>query len=517
MAIDPATGNILALVGGRDYQRSEFNRASRSLRQPGSAFKPFVFAAALERGMSPVSTLTGLNQIAPQGPDEWTPRDVHDDAPDELTLRAALMESNNRAATLLQQQVGSGRVLRVASRAGLDDLPDVPSLALGSGLVTPLAITAAFAVFPNGGMAVRPRDLARVRDADGATAFEQKIEGDRVIEPEVAYQMVTMLRDAIDRGTGAPVGSSAFAFPVGGKTGTTNEFKDAWFVGFSSSVVVGVWVGYDQPQPIGAEAYGSRYALPIWANFMQRAARIRAARGVRAPGRARGRSPVRDELSQARGWLPALYRVLQGGRSDSRSPVHDSPRLDPPAPHAHRAGVGVRGRPPHSRHLSMSSLAGSISIHAHRDVDRDRPARAPGLGAKADGGAPISSAVISESDLLLLQDNLLAQPPEVAGDAFGLRRHLARGVADLRIEAEAARHRHGRARLHRRRGQGAAAAGGNRADAGRGAARNVAAARSRRHAAGGALSHESPAGCHQWRRRAVDRFVGVRCARCKPR
>ena len=209
---------------------------------------------------------------------------MHDDAPDELTLRAALMESNNRAATLLQQQVGSGRVLRVASRAGLDDLPDVPSLALGSGLVTPLAITAAFAVFPNGGMAVRPRDIARVRDADGNTAFEQKIEGDRVIEPDVAYQMVTMLRDAIDRGTGSPVRQLGIRFPVGGKTGTTNEFKDAWFVGFSSSVVVGVWVGYDQPQPIGAEAYGSRYALPIWANFMQRAARVRQPAEFERPG-----------------------------------------------------------------------------------------------------------------------------------------------------------------------------------------------------------------------------------------
>jgi 1A family penicillin-binding protein len=275
VAIDPATGNILALVGGRDYQRSPFNRASRSRRQPGSAFKPFVFAAALDRGMSPVSTLSGLNQIAPQGPEEWTPRNVHDDAPDELTLRAALMESNNRAATLLQQQIGSGRVLRVASRAGLDDLPDVPSLALGSGLVTPLAITAAFSVFPNGGLAVRPRDLARVRDADGSTAFAQKIEGERVIAPEVAYQMVTMLRDAIDRGTGSPVRQLGIRFPAGGKTGTTNEFKDAWFVGFSSSIVVGVWVGYDQPQPIGADAYGARNALPIWANFMQRAARVR--------------------------------------------------------------------------------------------------------------------------------------------------------------------------------------------------------------------------------------------------
>jgi 1A family penicillin-binding protein len=275
VAIDPATGNILALVGGRDYQRSAFNRASRSRRQPGSAFKPFVFAAALERGLSPVSTLTGLNQIAPQGPDEWTPRNVHDDAPDELTLRAALIESNNRAASVLQQQVGSARVLRVASRSGLEDLPDVPSLALGSGLVTPLAITAAFSVFPNGGLSVQPRDMFRVRDADGSTAFEQRVETDRVISPEAAFQMVSMLRDAVDRGTGSPARQLGVRFPVGGKTGTTNEFKDAWFVGFSSSIVVGVWVGYDDPKPIGAEAYGGRYALPIWAAFMQRAARVR--------------------------------------------------------------------------------------------------------------------------------------------------------------------------------------------------------------------------------------------------
>jgi penicillin-binding protein 1A len=283
VAIDPVTGNILALVGGRDYQRSAFNRASRSRRQPGSAFKPFVFAAALERGMSPVSILTGLNHIAPQGPDEWTPRNVNDDAPDELTLRAALLESDNRAATLLQQQVGTGRVVRVASRAGLDNLPEVPSLALGSGLVTPLAITAAFAVFPNGGLAVRPRDISRVGDANGGTAFEQKVETERVIAPEVAFQMVSMLRDAIDRGTGAPARQLGIRFPVGGKTGTTNEFKDAWFVGFSSAIVVGVWVGYDQPQPIGAGAYGARYALPIWADFMQRAARTRPAAEFERP------------------------------------------------------------------------------------------------------------------------------------------------------------------------------------------------------------------------------------------
>jgi penicillin-binding protein 1A len=284
VAIDPHTGNVLALVGGRDYQRSAFNRASRSRRQPGSAFKPFVFAAALERGMSPVSILTGLNRIAPQGPEEWTPRDVHDDAPDELTLRAALIESNNRAATALQQRVGSRGVLRLAADAGLRDLPDVPSLALGAGVVTPLALTTAYSVFPNGGFAVKPRDIIRVRDAGGSTALQPQVDSERVIAPEVAFQMVSMLSDALDRGTGAPARRLGVRFPSGGKTGTTNDFKDAWFVGFSSSVVAGVWVGFDQPNTIAADAYGSRYALPIWADFMQRASRVRPARAFERPG-----------------------------------------------------------------------------------------------------------------------------------------------------------------------------------------------------------------------------------------
>lgn len=275
VAIDPATGNILAMVGGRDYQRSAFNRASRSRRQPGSAFKPFVFAAALERGMSPVSMLTGLSHIAPQGPEEWTPRNAHDDADDEMSLRAALIESNNRAATLLQQEVGTRRVLRVASDSGLRDLPDVPSLALGTGLVTPLAITAAYSVFPNGGLVVRPRDIIRVRDADGVAVMRQPVETERVLSPEVAYQMVSLLADAVDRGTGASARQLGVRFDVGGKTGTTNDFKDAWFVGFSSTIVAGVWVGYDQPQTIAADAFGARYALPIWADFMSRAARAR--------------------------------------------------------------------------------------------------------------------------------------------------------------------------------------------------------------------------------------------------
>jgi membrane peptidoglycan carboxypeptidase len=270
VALDPGTGDVLALVGGRDYARS--------------AFKPFVFAAALEHGMSPVTELTGLDGLPPQGPDEWTPRNVHDDAPAALTLRTALFESNNRAAAALQRQVGTKQVLRVASRAGLDDLPDVPSLALGTGLVTPLALTAAYAAFPNGGLAVRPRGIRRVLDDNGFVAAEHDVETERVVSPQVAFQMVSMLRDVVDRGTGSAARRLGVRFPVGGKTGTTDDFRDAWFVGFASNVVVGVWVGFDQPEAIGRDAYGARVALPIWADFMQQAGRLRRPGSFRRPG-----------------------------------------------------------------------------------------------------------------------------------------------------------------------------------------------------------------------------------------
>ena len=268
VALDPVTGNILAVVGGRDFRVSQFNRATRSRRQPGSAFKPLLFAAALEHGYSPVSVLEGLANIAPQGPDEWSPRNADGTTPDALTLRAALLESNNRAASVLQQRVGSRPVLKLASDVGLHDLPDVPSLSLGTGLVSPLELTAAFAAFPNGGLAVRPRGILSVTDADGVTVFEDIPRAERVIAQETAYQMVSMLADVIDRGTGTAVRQWGIRAPIGGKTGTTNDFKDAWFVGFSSSIVAGVWVGFDQPETIGREAYGSKYALPIWSDFM---------------------------------------------------------------------------------------------------------------------------------------------------------------------------------------------------------------------------------------------------------
>jgi len=242
VAIDPSSGDILALVGGADYARSTYNRAVRSRRQPGSAFKPLVYAAALAHGYSPVSVLTNLRHVtAPSNP-EWSPRSGEGEQPDELTLRAALLESNNPAAADLLQRVGSRAVLRLASDAGLSGLPDVPSLALGTGLVSPLDLTAAFTMFPGRGRVARARGLVSVFDSGGRQVLDRPVEGEQLISPEAAFQMTSMLRDVIDRGTGTPARSLGVRGPVGGKTGTTDDYHDAWFVGFSTSVVVGVWV-----------------------------------------------------------------------------------------------------------------------------------------------------------------------------------------------------------------------------------------------------------------------------------
>ena len=272
VAIDPATGDILAMVGGANYARSTYNRAARSKRQPGSAFKPLVYAAALANGYSPVSVLTNLRHVSAPGDPEWSPRS-EGEQPDQLTLRAALLESNNPAAAELQQRVGSRAVLRLAKDAGLEGLPDVPSLALGTGLVSPLDLTAAYTMFPGAGRVARPRGMISVFDSGGRQVYDRAVEREQLVTPAVAFQMTSMLRDVIERGTGAAARALGVRGPIAGKTGTTDGYNDAWFVGYSSSVVVGVWVGFDQPASIGRDGYGARVALPIWADFMKRTAR----------------------------------------------------------------------------------------------------------------------------------------------------------------------------------------------------------------------------------------------------
>jgi 1A family penicillin-binding protein len=284
VAIDPQTGNVLALVGGSDFQRTPFNRALWARRQPGSAFKPFVFAAAIDRGLSPVSSISGLRNLLVSTPDGvWSPRSAGAHGEDTLTLRDALVESNNAAAVLLQRQIGSAPVLRLAADLGVDHQPDVPSLALGSGLVTPIDLTAAYAVFPALGERVRPRGLVSIRNAAGNRVGMVHIDKSRVMSSEAAFQMVTILQDVIARGTGAPARELGVRGDVGGKTGTTTDAVDAWFVGFNSAVVAGVWVGYDTPRSIDSRASGANTALPIWTEFMRLTAERLPAESVTPP------------------------------------------------------------------------------------------------------------------------------------------------------------------------------------------------------------------------------------------
>ena len=273
VALDPHTGDVLAMVGGANYRRGTFNRATRSKRQPGSAFKPFVFAAALEHGFSPVSVLRNLRNVTARDNPEWNPGSAHGEQPDAMTLRAALLESNNAAAADLQQEVGSQAVLKLAGTAGLNGLPDVPSLSLGTGVVSPIDLAVAYSIFPGEGDAAKARGIVSVYDASGSEVSDHPIDRSRVLAAPVAFQMTSMLRDVVERGTGAPARAWGVRGPVAGKTGTTDGYHDAWFVGFSTKVVAAVWVGFDQPAPIGRDAYGARVALPIWAEFMKRTAR----------------------------------------------------------------------------------------------------------------------------------------------------------------------------------------------------------------------------------------------------
>jgi 1A family penicillin-binding protein len=270
IAIDPKSGEVRALVGGRDFVASSYNRAMLAERQPGSAFKPFVYAAAVEAGYGPEDTLEDLYEPAAIANVAWDPDDEHLEE-DSVTLRDGLRLSSNRAAVRLLSEVGLAKTLKSARAFGFEDLPNVPSVALGAGEVTLSAITAAYGAFANGGIVTPPSMIRKVVDADGVVLFESVETPKQAIKPITAYLMADMLRGVIDAGTGNGARRYGFMLPAGGKTGTTNDYKDAWFVGFTPSVVAGVWVGFDQPRTIRRGGYASELAVPLWGRFMKAA------------------------------------------------------------------------------------------------------------------------------------------------------------------------------------------------------------------------------------------------------
>jgi penicillin-binding protein 1A len=269
VAIDPANGDIRALVGGRRNEPGGFNRALSARRQPGSAFKPFVYAAALGVGYTPASVVEDEPVSVPQEGGVWTPTNYGDEYTGTLTMRRALALSSNVAAVRFSRAVGESRVAERAHANGITSpLAPVPSIALGAVEVTPLELVTAYAPFANGGYRVHPRLVRRIEAGDGTVLWSSDIAPrDSVLDPRDAFQVTSMLESVVDDGTGRAVRSLGARGPIAGKTGTTNDGADTWFVGYTPSLVAGVWFGYDTPHSMGAGATGGRYAAPAWADF----------------------------------------------------------------------------------------------------------------------------------------------------------------------------------------------------------------------------------------------------------
>jgi penicillin-binding protein 1A len=269
VALDPRTGAIRAMVGGRSATPGGFNRATSARRQPGSAFKPFVYAAALGAGLGPATYVDDEPITVEQHGRLWTPANYGGEYQGRTTLRRALMRSANAATVRVSRTVGEGRVVDAARRSGITSpLSPLPSIALGALEVTPLELVSAYAPFANGGVRIRPHIVRRIEDSDGVVLWQSdSAAAVRVMSPEDAYQLTAMLRGAVDYGTGSAVRAYGARGPIAGKTGTTNNNADVWFVGYTPTLVAGVWFGYDSPRQLSGHASGGRLAAPAWAEF----------------------------------------------------------------------------------------------------------------------------------------------------------------------------------------------------------------------------------------------------------
>jgi penicillin-binding protein 1A len=270
VAIDNATGGIKALVGGYDFEDSKFDRATQAMRQTGSSFKVYVYAEALAQGASPFDTVLDEPVTFHTGSQDYSPHNYDEKFEGRITLRRALADSRNVPAVRLLDKVGIENTIELARKFGLQSpLPPVLPLALGAADLTLLEHTSGFTVFPDDGIHIEPHYLRRVTSYDGVVMEDQRPTVTDVIPPEVARTMVAMLEEVVQFGTG--VRAKEIGRPSGGKTGTTNDFTDAWYIGFTPQITCGVWVGNDAHVSLGKKETGARAALPIWIEFMQQA------------------------------------------------------------------------------------------------------------------------------------------------------------------------------------------------------------------------------------------------------
>lgn len=288
VAMDPHTGRVKAMAGGFSYADSEFNRATQAMRQPGSSFKPFVYAAALDNGYTPASVVMDAPITVTIGTEVWQPKNYGGESAGPSTLRAGIERSRNLMTVRLAQDMGMNLVAEYAERFGIyDKMPPHIAMSLGSGETTVMRMVSAYAVFANGGKQIKPSMIDRIQDRYGKTVFkhdERGCEGcvaeqwldqpepelvdnaEQVLDPMTAYQITSMMEGVVQRGTATIL--SDLGHPIAGKTGTTNEEKDAWFVGFTPDLVVGVFMGFDQPIPMGKGSTGGGLAAPIFKEFI---------------------------------------------------------------------------------------------------------------------------------------------------------------------------------------------------------------------------------------------------------
>ncbi len=285
VAMRPATGDILALVGARSYGASQFNRATEARRQPGSAFKPFVYLAAFERdpALGPMTTVKDEPTTFRHGGRPWTPSNYTGRYEGTVSYRRALALSLNAATANVGAKVGFNEIVELWHTLGAGSrIEPYPSLVLGAFELTPLELATAYAVLANGGKRVKPRFFTSVEDSSGKALVENRPQAESVVSAESAYLVTDMLRSAIDAGTGREIRARSLNADVAGKTGTTNDTRDAWFVGYTPELLAVVWVGYDDNRELGLS--GAEAALPLWARFMKAALAGSEKDSFRTPG-----------------------------------------------------------------------------------------------------------------------------------------------------------------------------------------------------------------------------------------
>jgi len=270
LAIDNRTGQIRMMVGGNSFEQSKFNRATQAFRQVGSSFKPFVYTTAIDRGYTPTTILQDSPVTYPGGPGQppYSPQNYEKDFWGPVTIRRALEHSRNVPAIKLMDALGPKQVIAYARRFGLTaPLPPYLPIALGAGDETLIEMTSAYSVFPNQGVRMAPYSVLKVTDREGNLLEENRPDPQDAIRADTAFVMTTLLRGVVEHGTA--VKAAALNWPIAGKTGTTDDFSDAWFIGFDPDITLGVWVGYDQKKPLGHGMSGAEAALPIWIDIFK--------------------------------------------------------------------------------------------------------------------------------------------------------------------------------------------------------------------------------------------------------